>query len=86
MRPVGKYIVIKTIDEEVKTKSGLLLSATDVDEFRYKKGKVIEPGNEVTVIDKGDSIYYDKNSGFTLNFILNLNFFSKKSISSCILF
>ena len=41
MRPVGKYIVIKTIDEEVKTKSGLLLSATDVDEFRYKKGKVI---------------------------------------------
>tara|TARA_R100000935_G_scaffold316_2_gene875 strand:+ start:2785 stop:3042 length:258 start_codon:yes stop_codon:yes gene_type:complete len=66
MRPVGKYIVIKTIDEEVKTKSGLLLSATDVDEFRYKKGKVIEPGNEVTVIDKGDSIYYDKNSGFTM--------------------
>ena len=66
MKPVGKYIVIKTIDEEVKTKSGLLLSATDVDEFRYKKGKVIEPGNEVTVIDKGDSIYYDKNSGFTM--------------------
>ena len=42
MKPIGKYIIINTIDEEIKTESGILLSASDVDEFRYKKGKVIK--------------------------------------------
>ena len=51
MKPVGKYIVIKTIEEEIKTSSGLLLSATDVD---------------VSVVKPEDIIYYDKNSGFTM--------------------
>lgn len=66
MKPVGKYIVIKTIEEEVKTSSGLLLSATDVDEFRYRKGSVVKPGTEVNVVKAKDLIYYDKNSGFTM--------------------
>ena len=65
MKPVGKYIVIKTIEEEVKT-SGLLLSATDVDEFRYRKGSVVKPGTDVSVVKPKDLIYYDKNSGFTM--------------------
>ena len=38
MKPIGKYIIINTIEEEHKTKSGLLLSATDVEGFRYRKG------------------------------------------------
>ena len=50
MQPIGKYIAVKPIDEEIKTKSGLLLSAQDADDFRYKKGKVIKPGSDVTVI------------------------------------
>tara|TARA_R100000935_G_scaffold56201_1_gene87325 strand:- start:939 stop:1196 length:258 start_codon:yes stop_codon:yes gene_type:complete len=66
MKPVGKYIVIKTIEEEIKTKSGLLLSATDVEEFRYKKGKIVKPGTDVTVIKEDDVIYYDKNAGWTM--------------------
>ena len=66
MKPVGKYIVIKTIEEQVKTKSGLLLSSSDVDGFRYKKGVVEIPGTDVTVIEAKDVIYYDKNSGCTL--------------------
>ena len=66
MKPVGKYIVIKTIEEEIKTSSGILLSASDVDGFRYKKGKVIKPGTDVNVIKEDDLIYYDKNSGVTL--------------------
>ena len=66
MRPVGKYIVIKTLDEEIRTNSGLLLSASDVDEFRYKKGKVIKPGTDVTVISEDELIYYDKNAGWTM--------------------
>ena len=66
MTPINKYIVIKTIDEEMKTQSGFLLSSTDVDGFRYKKGIIVKPGTEVSVIEVGDTIYYDKNSGCTL--------------------
>ena len=63
MKPIGKYIVIKQIKEELKTKSGILLSAQDVSEFRYKKGEVIKEGTDVKVINKGDKIYYDGGAG-----------------------
>jgi len=63
MTPIGKNIVIKTIDEEIKTSSGLLLSAEDASSFRYKKGQVVKPGTDVDVISDGDMIYYDKRSG-----------------------
>ena len=66
MQPIGKYIAVKPIDEEIKTKSGLLLSAQDADDFRYKKGKVIKPGSDVTVIKADDLIYYDKSAGHSM--------------------
>ena len=44
MQPIGKYIALKPVEEELKTKSGILLSAQDADEFRYKKG-IIKTGN-----------------------------------------
>ena len=66
MKPIGKYIVIKTIEEEVKTESGLILSGEDTNQFRYKKGRVVKPGTEVSVIDEGDVIYYDKGHSFTM--------------------
>ena len=66
MKPIGKYIVIETIDEQLKTKSGLLLTASDADEFRYKKGKVVKPGTNVNEISEQDTIYYDKSAGFSL--------------------
>jgi co-chaperonin GroES (HSP10) len=66
MKPIGKYIVIKTIDEEIKTESGILLTGEDTNQMRYKRGLVIEPGTDVFVIAAGDEIYYDKNHGFTM--------------------
>ena len=66
MKAINKYIIIKTIEQEVKTSSGLLLSAHDVQEFRYKKGEVTMPGTEVKDIKKGDLIYYDKMAGYTI--------------------
>jgi co-chaperonin GroES (HSP10) len=66
MKPIGKYIVIKTIDEELKTESGLILSGEDVNQMRYKRGIVIEAGTEVPHIKKDDDIYYDKAQGFTM--------------------
>jgi len=63
MKPIGKYIIIKVIKEELKTESGLLLSAQDASDFRYRKGEVVKPGTDVSVISEGDIIYYDKSAG-----------------------
>ncbi len=65
MIAIGKNIVIKQIEEEIKTSSGILLSQDDVSNFRYKKGKVIKSGTEVHDIKEGDDIYYDTATGYT---------------------
>jgi len=66
MIAIGKNIIIETLEKEVKTESGLLLSAHDANDFRYKMGKVVVPGTEVAVIKAGDEIYYDKNNSYTM--------------------
>jgi len=66
MKPIGKYIIVAQVDENVKTESGLMLSGEDMNQFRYKRGVVIEPGTDVNNILKGDKIYYDKAQSFTM--------------------
>jgi co-chaperonin GroES (HSP10) len=66
MKPIGKYIVVSQLDEGVTTESGLVLSGEDVNQFRYKRGVVVEPGTDVANIVKGDKIYYDKAHSFTM--------------------
>jgi chaperonin GroES len=67
MKAVGKYIVINPIKEvDVKTKGGLILAEKQREDVRYRKAKVIEPGSEVSVLKKGDKVYYDKAAGFNI--------------------
>ena len=66
MKPIGKNIVIKTIEEEIVTASGLMLSADDANQLRYKKGKIVKPGVDVKSIKEGVEIYYDKRAGYTM--------------------
>jgi co-chaperonin GroES (HSP10) len=66
MQAINKYIIIEKVVEEMRTQSGLLLSGTDANEFRYKKGVVVNPGTAVEVVKEGDVIYYDKSSGHTM--------------------
>jgi len=66
MRPIGKYIVIKDIQEEIKTQSGLILSGEDANQLRYKRAEVIAVGTDVNVIDEMDELYYDKGHSFTM--------------------
>ena len=66
MKPIGKYIVIETQEEQLKTASGLLLSSEDTNQLRYKKGIVVIEGTDVSVIKSEDTIYYDKRAGFTM--------------------
>ena len=42
------------------------MSSEDANQLRYKKGIVVKPGTEVTVISEGDEIYYDKRAGYTM--------------------
>jgi co-chaperonin GroES (HSP10) len=66
MRPIGKYIIVKDIQEEIKTQSGLILSGEDTNQLRYRRAEVIAPGTDVEVIDEGDELYYDKGHSFTM--------------------
>ena len=72
MKPIGKNIIIKTIDEEIKTSSGLLLSSEDANQLRYKKGVIIKSGTEVQVLDEGDIIFYDKHAGHGISYKENV--------------
>lgn len=66
MKAIGKYIVVKQVDEEIRTGSGLVLSGKDTDDFRYKRGVVVCPGTDVASISAGDNVYYDKAHSFTM--------------------
>jgi len=66
MLAIGKHIIIQTVEKEVKTESGLLLSAHDANDFRYKMGVVVAPGTDVANIKAGDNIYYDKAGSYTM--------------------
>jgi co-chaperonin GroES (HSP10) len=66
MKPIGKYIVVKDIQEEIKTESGLILSGEDTNQLRYKKAMVVAPGTDVSAIEENDELYYDKAHSFTM--------------------
>lgn len=66
MKAIGKNIIIKAINEEVKTSSGLLLSGEDANQLRYKRGVVINSGTEVSAIKAGDEVYYDKSNSYMM--------------------
>ena len=67
MRAIGKYIVINPIREvDTKTKGGLILAESQREDIRYREAEVIEVGNEVNSLKKGDNIYYDKAAGFNI--------------------
>jgi len=66
MRPIGKYIIVKDIQEEIRTQSGLILSGEDANQLRYKRAEVIAVGTDVNVIDEMDELYYDKGHSFTM--------------------
>jgi co-chaperonin GroES (HSP10) len=66
MKAIGKNIIIKNVDEEVKTSSGLVLSGEDTNQLRYKRGVVINSGTEVSAIKSGDEVYYDKSNSYVM--------------------
>ena len=66
MRPIGKYIVLQPIEEEVTTESGLLLSGEDTSQLRYGRGIVVAVGTEVDAIHADEELYYDKRASYVM--------------------
>ena len=66
MKPIGKNILITTIEEELKTSSGLLLSSEAASQLRYKKGRIVEVGTQVSESKKDSERYDDKRAGYTM--------------------
>lgn len=65
MKAIGKYLIIKQIDEQKVTSSGLMIQDDDLG-VRYKRAHVINVGTDVTAIQDGDVIQYDRSSGHSM--------------------
>lgn len=66
MTPLGKYVIINQIDEQIKSDFGLIMSGSDASKMRYKKAEIIKVGTDVSSIKDGDTVYYDKNAGYSM--------------------
>jgi co-chaperonin GroES (HSP10) len=60
MRVLNKYLLAQKISEQKQTKSGLLLTGEDSSDMRYHKATVFDVGIQVSGIQYGDVILYDK--------------------------
>lgn len=65
MKAIGKYLIIKQIDEQKVTSSGLMIQDDDLN-VRYKRAHVVRVGTEVTAIADGDIIQYDRSAGHSM--------------------
>lgn len=66
MQPIGKYIIVDPIKEEVKRESGLIVSVQEKEDMRHQKAEVLYVGTAVEKISPGDIIFYDKTSTFSM--------------------
>ena len=66
MKVIGTNILIVPQEEETKSKGGLLMSASDTKELRYKKATVVSVGTMVEGVMPGNFIYFDKAAGHTI--------------------
>jgi co-chaperonin GroES (HSP10) len=66
MKVIGQNILIVPQEEETKSKGGLLMSASDAKELRYKKATVVAVGDLATSVKPGNFIYFDKAAGHSI--------------------
>ena len=67
-QPLNKNIVLEEINEEAKTKSGIIIAGTEVADIVVPKGKVIAISSAVrTPLELGDIVVYPKYAGLLLD-------------------
>jgi chaperonin GroES len=63
IKPLGENVLIKTVKEQTKTKSGLVLPETTTQD-RPQQGKVIAIGDSEKIkVKKGETVIFAKYSG-----------------------
>tara|TARA_R100001460_G_scaffold68929_2_gene109472 strand:- start:226 stop:486 length:261 start_codon:yes stop_codon:yes gene_type:complete len=64
MKAIGRNLIIKKVKEgATKTKGGLLLAEAHREDVRYIEANVLNVGDEVVGVKKGDVIFYDRHAG-----------------------
>ena len=63
MQAINDYVIVSKIKEGPKKIGGLILTDEVDNTNRYKKATIISVGNDVPIVKKGDSIYYDGVAG-----------------------
>jgi len=63
MKAIGTNVVVRKTIEEVKSKTGLILSEVNEKDIRYKLAEVVSAGEDVKDLSSGDSVYYDSAAG-----------------------
>ena len=62
IKPLGKRVLIKQVEQEEVTKSGIVLPGTASKE-KPITGEVLAVGKEVEDVKKGDKVIFEKYSG-----------------------
>ena len=62
LEPLDGHVVVETLDEEVETRSGLIIPASA--EAQARSGIVIAVGPEATGVEPGDKVLFPKDAGF----------------------
>lgn len=65
-KPLNSMVIIKKLEEEVKSKSGIILTASTEDRERNDLGEVVAVSKEVTELKIGDKVIYSRYAGSTL--------------------
>ena len=63
MQAINDYVIVDKIKEGPKKVGGLILTDETDESNRYRKANIISVGNDVPIVKKGDTIYYDGVAG-----------------------
>ncbi len=67
MKAVGNNLIIQKVEENItKSKGGLLLNKNDRADIRYIEAQIISVGDTIKGLDKGNTIFYDRHAGHSI--------------------
>ena len=59
MKAIGTHVIVRKVKEEIKSKSGLIVTDAHDMKIRYKLAEVLSVGDDVKDLKEGDQVYYD---------------------------
>lgn len=67
MKAIGYYLIVEKEKQGAqKTEGGLLIADNAREDIRYAKASVISAGADIVGIKAGDTIYYDRHAGHSI--------------------